>query len=181
DSLTRRARSASRSKPISKAAGGSRWSARVVDESETDSANKGAPPGAPSLSPASDARRSGTRVGPLAYAAAKKSMSSWYAFSLVVMHPVRRVGEALQPVEVGHVVGVGLGEVGAEVGIALPPDDQRRRRDRAELRCGFLLRLPYRGAVVVDHPGPRPRLRPPLHAAPPFPPACTAGRKEGIG
>jgi len=35
------------------------------------------------------------------------------------MHPVRRVGEALHAIEVGHVVVVGLGEVGAEVGIAL--------------------------------------------------------------
>src|SRR5439155_22964125 len=49
------------------------------------------------------------------------------AFGLVVMHPVRRVGQALHAVEVGYVVAVGLGEVGAEVGIALPPDHQRRR------------------------------------------------------
>ena len=41
-------------------------------------------------------------------------------FSLVVMDPVRRVGQALHTVEVWHVVAVGLGEVGAEVGIALP-------------------------------------------------------------
>src|SRR5438876_1124486 len=61
------------------------------------------------------------------------------ALSFVVMHPMRRVGQALHAVEVGHVVAVGLGEVGAEVGVALPPDDERRRRDRAELRNGFLL------------------------------------------
>jgi hypothetical protein len=41
-------------------------------------------------------------------------------FSLVVMHPVRRVGQALNAVEVGYVVAVGLREVEAEVGIALP-------------------------------------------------------------
>ena len=37
------------------------------------------------------------------------------AFSLVVMHPVRRVGQALHAVEVGYVIAVGLGEFGAEV------------------------------------------------------------------
>ena len=36
------------------------------------------------------------------------------------MHPARRVGQALHAVEVGYVVPVGLGEVGAEVGIAYP-------------------------------------------------------------
>ena len=36
------------------------------------------------------------------------------------MHPVRRVRQALDAVEVGHVVAVRLGEVRAEVGIALP-------------------------------------------------------------
>ena len=87
------------------------------------------------------------------------------AFSLVVMHPMRRVGQALHAVEVGHVVAVGLGEFGAEVGIALPPDDQCRRRDRAKLCCGILLGLSYRGAVVVDHPGCRPGLRPRLDVA----------------
>ena len=42
------------------------------------------------------------------------------AFSLVVMHPVRCVREALDAIEVGYVVAVGLGQFGAEVGIALP-------------------------------------------------------------
>src|SRR3954468_6132907 len=46
DSLGRRARSASRTKPSPRAVGGSRRSTRTVDESETDSANKEAPPGA---------------------------------------------------------------------------------------------------------------------------------------
>src|SRR5919204_3795469 len=55
------------------------------------------------------------------------------AFGLVVMHPVRGFGQALDAVEVGYVVTVGLGEVRAEVGVALPPDHQRRRRDRAKL------------------------------------------------
>src|SRR6476619_8580409 len=35
------------------------------------------------------------------------------AFSLVVMHPVRCVGQALDAVEVGYVVAVGLCEFGA--------------------------------------------------------------------
>jgi hypothetical protein len=81
------------------------------------------------------------------------------------MHPVRRVGQALDAVEVGHVVAVGLGELGAEVGIALPPDDQSRRRDRKKLCGGFLLGLSHRGAVVVDHPGRCPWLRPRLFVA----------------
>jgi hypothetical protein len=48
-------------------------------------------------------------------------------FSLVVMHPMRRLGQALDAVEVGHVSAVGLGELWAEVAIALPPDDQGGR------------------------------------------------------
>src|SRR5690349_9433423 len=55
------------------------------------------------------------------------------ACGLVVMHPVRRVRQALHAVEVGHVVAVRLREIRAEVGVALAPDDQRRRRDRAKL------------------------------------------------
>jgi hypothetical protein len=35
------------------------------------------------------------------------------ALSFVVMHPMRRVSQALDPVEVGHVSAVRLGEVGA--------------------------------------------------------------------
>jgi hypothetical protein len=68
------------------------------------------------------------------------------AFGLVVMHPVRRVGQALHAVEVGYIIALGLGEVGAEIRIALPPDDQCRRRDRAKLCRGFLLGLSYRAA-----------------------------------
>ena len=49
------------------------------------------------------------------------------AFGPVVMHPMGSIVQALDALEVGHVVVVGLGEVGAEVGIALSPDDQRRR------------------------------------------------------
>ena len=60
-SLSRRARSASRSKPISKAVGGSRESARAVDERETDSANEGAPPGA--LSFMTSCRKAALRDG----------------------------------------------------------------------------------------------------------------------
>src|SRR3954451_10473576 len=86
-------------------------------------------------------------------------------FSLVLMHPVRRVRQALHAVEVRYVVAVWLGQFGAEVGIALAPDDQCRRRDRAKLCCGFLLGLSYRCAVVVDHPGRCPWLRPRLDVA----------------
>ena len=43
---------------------------------------------------------------------------------LVVMHPVRRVGQPLDTVQVRHIVVVGLGQFLAEVAIALPPDDQ---------------------------------------------------------
>ena len=46
---------------------------------------------------------------------------------------MRGVGQALDPVEVGHIVVMGLGEVGPEVAVALAPDDQRRRRDRPQL------------------------------------------------
>jgi hypothetical protein len=35
------------------------------------------------------------------------------AFGLVVMHPVRCVGQALDAVDVWNIVAVGLGEVGA--------------------------------------------------------------------
>src|SRR5262245_46516746 len=49
------------------------------------------------------------------------------AFGLVVVHPVRGVGQALDTVQVGHVVVLRLGQVRAEVTVALAPDDQRRR------------------------------------------------------
>jgi hypothetical protein len=42
------------------------------------------------------------------------------ALSLVVMDPMRGVGQALDPVEVGHVVVVGLGQIFAEVAIPWP-------------------------------------------------------------
>src|SRR5439155_16294347 len=44
------------------------------------------------------------------------------AFGLVVVDPVRRVGQALDAVEAGHIVTVGLAHSGAEVAIALAPD-----------------------------------------------------------
>ena len=50
------------------------------------------------------------------------------------MDPVRRVGEALDAVEVGYVIVFGLGEFGAEVAIALAPNDECGRRDRAQRR-----------------------------------------------
>jgi hypothetical protein len=71
------------------------------------------------------------------------------AFSLVVIDPVRRLRQALHAVEIRYVVAVRLGQFGAEVGIAFPPDDQRRGRDRAKLCFGFLLGLSYRGASPI--------------------------------
>jgi hypothetical protein len=59
-------------------------------------------------------RRRDAPAGLSAYppAAAKKSISrSFDAFRLVVMHPVRRVGEVLHAVEVGYVVPVRFGEL----------------------------------------------------------------------
>src|SRR5690348_12880931 len=79
------------------------------------------------------------------------------------MDPMRRVGQALDAVEVGYVVVVGFCEFRAEVLIALPPDDQGGRRDGAKRRFGLFRRGPYRGPVVVDHPGCRAWLRPRLH------------------
>ena len=60
------------------------------------------------------ATATGNLTGPqrflVGWAGVKKSMSSWLnALSLVVMDPVRGVGQALDAVEVGHVVVVGLG------------------------------------------------------------------------
>src|SRR6516225_9073719 len=83
--------------------------------------------------------------------------------SLVVMDPMRGVGQALDAIEVGYVVVVGFGEFLAEVLIALSPDDQGGRRDRAKRRFGLLRRGPHRGPVVVDHPGCCARLRPRLY------------------
>jgi hypothetical protein len=42
------------------------------------------------------------------------------ALRLVVVDPMRGVGEALHAVEVGNVIATRLGEVGAEAGVALP-------------------------------------------------------------
>ena len=55
------------------------------------------------------------------------------------MDPVRRVGQALDAVEVGHIVVVGLGQVFIEVAVPLAPDDQGRRLDRAQRRFGGAL------------------------------------------
>ena len=55
------------------------------------------------------------------------------AFILVVMGPVRRVGQALDAVEVRYVSAVGFSEFGAEIGIAFAPDDQCARSNRAKL------------------------------------------------
>jgi hypothetical protein len=43
------------------------------------------------------------------------------AFGRIVMDPIRQIGNVLDTVEVGPVVVAGLGEVGAEVGIAAAP------------------------------------------------------------
>src|SRR5262245_9126527 len=54
------------------------------------------------------------------------------ALVLVVMDPVRGVGQALDALEARHIVVIGLGQVIAEVAIPLSPDDQGRRVDRAQ-------------------------------------------------
>src|SRR5262245_3897164 len=52
-----------------------------------------------------------------------------HALGLVVVHPVGRVRQALDPLEVGHVLLVRLGELGPEVPVALAPDDHGGCRD----------------------------------------------------
>ena len=80
-------------------------------------------------------RRAATSYGRVAPAAGGEEVDEQlvHALGLVVVDPVGRVGQALDPVEVGHVLVVRLGELGAEVAIALPPDDQGGRRDGAKL------------------------------------------------
>jgi hypothetical protein len=48
---------------------------------------------------------------------------------------MRGVRQALDAVEVGHVVAVRLGELGAEVAIALSPDDQAQSRAVGARMC----------------------------------------------
>jgi hypothetical protein len=60
------------------------------------------------------------------------------ALVLVVVDPVRGVGQALDAGEAGHVVVVGLGEFVAEVAVALPPDDQGGRLDGPNGGFGLL-------------------------------------------
>ena len=67
------------------------------------------------------------------------------ALSLVVVDPVRCAGQALDAVEVRDVLGMGLGELAAEVAVALPPDDQGGRGDRAKRLLGP---QSHRGAVM---------------------------------
>ena len=62
------------------------------------------------------------------------------ALRLVVVDPVRRIGQALDAVEVGDILIVGLGQTWAEIAILLAPDDQRGRRDGVKLRLGALRR-----------------------------------------
>ena len=77
---------------------------------------------------------SSCQVVDVARAGAKKSIEQLVdALGLVVMDPVRGVGQALDAVEVGHVVVVGLGQRRAEVAVALAPDDQRGRRYGTDL------------------------------------------------
>ena len=87
------------------------------------------------------------------------------SLSLVVMDPMRGVGKALDAVQVGDVVVLGLGEFRAEVAITLALDDQRGRLDRVNRGFGLLWRGPHRGPVVIDHPGGRARLGPGLDVA----------------
>ena len=67
----------------------------------------------------------------------KKSMSSWLTRSASSMHPVRRLGQALDTIQVGHILVVGLSELLTEVAVALPPNDQVGA-ERAKLRFGVL-------------------------------------------
>src|SRR4051812_9908100 len=69
----------------------------------------------------------------------------------VVVDPMRGVGQALDAVEVGYVVVVGLRQFWAKVMILLPPDDQCGCLDRAKRGFGALGRGSHRGSVVVDH------------------------------
>src|SRR3954451_17959264 len=62
------------------------------------------------------------------------------ALGCVVVDPVRGVGQALDAVDVGDVLGLGLGEIRAEVAVLLAPDDEARRRDRLKLGLGALRR-----------------------------------------
>ena len=67
------------------------------------------------------------------------------ALGLVVVHPVRGVGQALDAVQVGYVVVVGFGEFGAEVVIALAPGPSAVRPERGWRRPSAVppeLRLP---------------------------------------
>ena len=61
----------------------------------------------------------------------------------VLVDQVGGAEQAIDAVEAGHVVVLGLGELGAEVAVAFPPDDQRRRGDAAQRRGGLLRRGPH--------------------------------------
>ena len=52
------------------------------------------------------------------------------ALGLVVVDPVRRVGQALDAVEVRHVLRVRFRQIRTEVAVLLAPDDEGRGRDR---------------------------------------------------
>ena len=65
------------------------------------------------------------------------------------MDPVRGVGQALDAVEVGHIVVLGLGHVFAEVAVALSPDDQGGRLDLANRLFGLLWAGSVADPVVV--------------------------------
>ena len=63
----------------------------------------------------------------------KKSISKiGDALGLVLVHPVRRLRQAHHALEVGHVDALRLGELGAQVAIALAPDHECRRLDGAD-------------------------------------------------
>ena len=67
-----------------------------------------------------DERRSKVRIPSAAGGGEEVGEELCDALGLVVVDPMRGVGQALDAVEVGHIVAVGLGEFGAEVAIALP-------------------------------------------------------------
>jgi hypothetical protein len=66
------------------------------------------------------------------------------------MYPMRRVGQALDMVQVRYVIGVGVREFWAEVAVALAPDDEGGRLDWAKLGLGAPGCLSQRGPVIVD-------------------------------
>ena len=83
----------------------------------------------------SDTRLRRRRLAVLGWAGGSEEVDQQVCDALVVMDPMRGVRQALDAVEVGHVVAVRLGELGAEVAIALSPDDQAQFRAVGARMC----------------------------------------------